>query len=95
VELPAKLYGARIVGGSHLPEVRVSKVRIDIVELRVVEDVEGLESQFQAGTFVAGKWNCFEQGPIEVEEPWSDDYTFSSVAEALIRTAGPGSNGCG
>jgi hypothetical protein len=47
LELRPKLQGARIVGRGDLSEVQIPGVLIDVVELRVVEDVEILEPQFQ------------------------------------------------
>jgi hypothetical protein len=44
VELPPKLYGARIVGGGDLSEVLIARVLIDVIKLRVIENIEELEA---------------------------------------------------
>ncbi len=62
-----------------------------LLKLRVVEDVEVLEPQFQARPSLF-EWNVFEQGPIEVEEPRPHDHVFSGTAKALVWAPIPGSS---
>ena len=54
-----------------------------LLKLRVVEDVEVFEPQFQARPSLF-EWNGFEQGPIEVEESRPHDHVFSGIAKALV-----------
>jgi hypothetical protein len=60
VELRSKLQGTRIVSCGDLSEVRVPGVQVKVIELRVVENVEVLKSQFEAWAALFNG-NVFEQ----------------------------------
>jgi hypothetical protein len=60
-KLSAELQGARAVVAGHGSKVPVMGTRIDALKLSVVEGVEGLESQFNSRSFMAGERDGFEQ----------------------------------
>jgi hypothetical protein len=66
-ELTAKLQQAGTVIAGYVAEVAVVGTIIEALKFRVVEGVEGLEAQFEFGSFVLGKRNGLEQGQVPVE----------------------------
>src|SRR3569833_3228002 len=92
-ELAAELQFTRIVGAGYLSEVAIGKARIDTVDLRVVEGVEGFNTKLKMRILLAGERNALEQREIPVEEPGTDDGVFARGAIALVCAALPGSQG--
>jgi hypothetical protein len=79
MELRAKLQGARIVGRGHLSEVPVPGVLIDALELRVVEDVEELEPQFQARPFGSLNGMVLNRDQLKLKSPGPTTASFPAL----------------
>src|SRR5882757_8751790 len=99
MEFGAKLDRARVVSSGNLSEVCVRGISIEAViarttELRVVENVEALEPQFQVRPPL---FECegFEQGHVEIDQARSHDRVFPGSAKALVGPAIPGSGWIG
>jgi hypothetical protein len=51
-EFTAELHHAWIIGAGDLSKLRVGETGIDVLEFSVVEGIEGLEANFNAGPLV-------------------------------------------
>ena len=75
---------ARIVGCCRFAEISRSKRGADVLELDMVEGVEGLEAQFKLHLF--SQVDGLEQGHVEVQQSWSNNRVSAGISEAVVRT---------
>jgi len=85
-QLPSELEFAGIPCRGHLSEVAGSKAILHVLELCVVEGIEGLCTKLESQTF-AVNWERFEKGKIGVEATRTNNRILPRVAEALVHTA--------
>jgi hypothetical protein len=68
-ELPDELHHARIARARDLSELRVRIACVDVVELRVIEGIEGCETDFEVRPFMRRERDALEQRDVPIEEP--------------------------
>ena len=78
-ELQTKLNKPRIVGRGNTTEVCTADVAIRITELRMIEDVEELSSEFEY--LALTQLRALHHGDVEVNFAWSMEHIATQVAE--------------
>src|SRR5713226_8189032 len=79
VELRAQLHDAAGSGSGDPPEVARRDVAIGVAELRVVKDVEGLDTHLQARSFP--QFRVFQEAEVSVVDPRTVNRVTAGIPE--------------
>src|SRR5689334_19722112 len=80
IQFQPQLHDARLVGGSHLSVGRAINSRVDALEIRVIEHVEGFDAELHPDSL--RHLDVLEQREVPAVNAWSADRPTTSIAGA-------------